>query len=146
MRKHTAFTLIESLVVLMIVSIIVFLPTLMIRETTKTIETLYFFDRLEKSILTSQQVAIISNKSADILQPDLKQLAFQLTTGDWLETLTVPDTLVASKLSKKISFAGGTGNVGEQRQIQFIWQDKKQKVSYVFLFGKGHYNKVVTTL
>ncbi|EOT26447.1 hypothetical protein OMQ_02222 [Enterococcus saccharolyticus subsp. saccharolyticus ATCC 43076] len=136
----------ESLLVLFIVSIVIALPTILVKETTKTVETLYFFDRLEKSILTCQQVAIISNKSADILQPDLTQLAFQLTTGDWLEPLTVPDTLSASKLSKKISFSGGTGNVGQQRQIQFIWQEKKQKVAYVFRFGKGHYNKVITPL
>lgn len=148
LRKHAGFTLIEALLVLTIVSFFVSLPTVAMKEASRTLTTIYFFDSLEKSILTCQQTAIIANKGADVMQDynNRRTLAFQLETGEWLAHLTVPDTLTIGDMKGKIAFSGGTGNAKGDQKIIFTWPEKNQKIVYNFLFGKGHYEKIITTL
>lgn len=138
----------ESLFVLAIVSFFIALPALAVKEAIDTLTTLHFFDRLEKSILTSQQTAIISNKKTDIIQDYDNQriLAFQLQTGEWLEHLIVPETLTVGSISPKISFSAGTGNASAYRTIRFTWPKKNQRITYRFLFGKGHYEQTIEPL
>lgn len=141
------FTLLESLIVLAMVSIFLLLPVVASKETSKTMTTLYFLDRLEKNILVCQQTAIVENRQTKVLQnaDNPRELAFRLAPGVWLESLIVPETLTVSRVPI-ITFAGGTGNAQSFQAFSFIWTEKKQKIMYRFLFGKGHFEKKISDL
>uniref|UniRef100_UPI00403FA11C competence type IV pilus minor pilin ComGD n=1 Tax=Candidatus Enterococcus willemsii TaxID=1857215 RepID=UPI00403FA11C len=147
--KHRlqGFTILESLIVLVIVSMFLLLPMIASRETSKTMTTLYFLDRLEKNMLVCQQTAIVENRQTKVLQnaDNPRELAFRLAPGIWLESLVVPETLTVSSVPI-ITFAGGTGNAQSFQAFSFIWNEKGQKITYRFLFGKGHFEKKISDL
>ncbi len=148
MRRHSAFTLLESLLVLTVVSLFIMVPTMLIKKTTQTMATIYFFDQLEKSILTCQQVAIVSGRYTEALlySPSQPEIVFWLNPSERLETLTIPETLRVPRAWRGVKFSGGTGNTNLYQNIDFIWDEKKQKITYRFLIGKGHYEKIITDL
>jgi competence protein ComGD len=145
--KYNGFTLIESALVLLVISLFVLVPTVMTSRLSSTLEVQGFLDRLEKNLATCQQTAIISNRRTSMLQDsrDNRNLAFQLAPGKWLETLQVPEELTVSKVPE-IVFAGGTGNAQSYLQFHFIWEKKNQKITYRTLFGKGNIEKIVLPL
>ena len=146
--QNRGFTLIESLMVMFILSFFILVPVLSVKSVTTTMEVTHFFEQLEKNLLVCQQTAIISNRTTDISQNDAQQrsLNFRLAPGEWLPPLSVPESLTIANLSGKITFAGGTGNADATRKILFTWPQKKQQITYKFLFGKGRFEQEVTAL
>jgi prepilin-type N-terminal cleavage/methylation domain len=146
--QNRGFTLVESLMVMLVVAFFTLVPMLSVKSVTETMEVTRFFEQLEKNLLVCQQTAIISNRATDISQNDAnhRSLNFRLASGEWLPALTVPESLTIANLSGKITFAGGTGNVDATRKILFTWPQKKQQITYKFLFGKGRFEQEVTTL
>lgn len=147
---YQAFTLIESLLVLLIVSIFFAVPTLVVGKSVETIEIARFLDRFEKSLLVTQQEAILTKEPTKIhqLYYDEAAVDFQFANGKKiLPRLTVPEKLTMTRTTKlEIIFKAETGTNSSLQIIAFEWPEKKQKIRYKFLFGKGHYDKEIVPL
>ena len=146
--KYKGFTLLESMLVLSILSVFIFLPILSIRSITETLQVTHFFAQLEKNLLVCQQTAIVSNRSTYLAQASGQRqvLNFRLSPGEWLEPLPVPESLTVGNLSGKITFTGGTGNADASRKILFTWPKQQQQITYKFLFGKGRFEQEIKAL
>jgi len=143
MKLYQGFTLIESLLVLFIVTLFVSLPSVMVQGAKENLEVLHFLDHFEKNILLTQQAAITSNKRTKMIQRDTTREYYFYT--DTIERLDMPEDLRASRI-KTLYFNSGTGNNSSLQELHFYWDKNKQKITYRFLFARGHYEKKITTI
>ncbi|WP_094244018.1 competence type IV pilus minor pilin ComGD [Tetragenococcus halophilus] len=143
MKTHQAFTLIESLLVLLVVTLFIALPSIVIKDTKETLDVIHFFDHFEKNILATQQAAITSNKKTKMIQKDNTQQYYFYT--DTIEKLDLPKDLRASR-SKTLYFNSGSGNNSSLQNIHFYWDKNEQQITYRFLFVRGHYEKNITSI
>lgn len=143
---NKGFTLIESLLVLSVVSLFVLLPVLVIDNYQKQIEVVGFCQRLEKGLYTAQQTAIIDQRQTRVAYtraPD-PGVHFQSTiTGELrLSSIDVPKQLEVHSFPM-ILFNSSSGNNSSFPQIVLYWPEKDQTITYKFLFGSGRYEKVI---
>jgi len=143
MKTHQAFTLIESLLVLLVVTLFIALPSIVIQDTKETLEVVHFLDNFEKKIIATQQAAITSNKKTKMIQRDTTREYYFYT--DTIEKLDLPEDLRASKI-KTLYFNSGSGNNSSLQNLHFYWDKNKQKITYRFLFARGHYEKKITSI
>ncbi|GMA48393.1 competence type IV pilus minor pilin ComGD [Tetragenococcus muriaticus] len=143
MKFYRGFTLIESLLVLFVITLFVALPSVAVKEAKETLEVMHFLDRFEKNILATQQAAITSNKRTRMIQRDTTTEYYFYTES--IEKLVMPKDLRASRI-KTLYFNSGTGNNSSLQELHFYWNKNKQKITYRFLFARGHYEKKVTAL
>jgi len=143
MKSYQGFTLIESLLVLFVITLFVALPSIAIKDTKETLEVMHFFDRFEKNILATQQAAITSNKRTRMIQRDTTTEYYFYT--ETIEKLDMPEDLKASRI-KTLYFNSGTGNNSSLQELHFYWDKNNQKITYSFLFARGHYEKKITTI
>lgn len=144
MRHLSAFTLIESLLVLLICCLFLLIPTLTISGWQRQVETEQFLNQFEKQVEAIQQTAIIRGKRTNIdYYANERQFVFSFTEGvqtHYDAKLTVPETLV-SKGAIKVFFEANTGNNSELKQITFVWNERKLRIVYQFQLGSGKFVK-----
>lgn len=144
MRQLSAFTLIESLLVLFVCCLFLLIPTLTMSGWQRQIATEQFLNRFEKQVEAIQQTAIVRGKRTSIdYYANNRQFVFSFTEG--IQTyydakLTVPETLI-SKGAIKVFFEANTGNNSELKQITFTWNERKLKITYQFQLGSGKFVK-----
>ncbi len=143
MKSHRGFTLIESLLVLFVVTLFIALPSIVIQDTKETLEVVHFLDHFEKNVIATQQAAITSNKKTKMIQKDTTREYYFYT--DTIEKLDLPEDLRASKI-KTLYFNSGSGNNSSLQNLHFYWDKNKQKITYRFLFARGHYEKKITSI
>lgn len=143
MKFYRGFTLIESLLVLFVITLFIGLPSIVVKDAKETLEVVHFLDHFEKNILLTQQDAITSNKRTKMIQKDTTKEYYFYT--DTIEKLDMPEDLRASRI-KTLYFNSGTGNNSSLQELHFYWDKNKQKITYSFLFARGHYEKKVTTI
>ncbi|GAA3018319.1 competence type IV pilus minor pilin ComGD [Tetragenococcus solitarius] len=143
MKLYQGFTLIESLLVLFVITLFVSLPFVMVQGAKENLEVVHFLDHFEKNILLTQQAAITSNKRTKMIQRDTTREYYFYT--DTIEKLDMPEDLRASRI-KTLYFNSGTGNNSSLQELHFYWDKNKQKITYRFLFARGHYEKKITTI
>jgi competence protein ComGD len=146
MTQPKGFTLIESLIVLSVVSIFVLLPILAIDQYQKQIEVIGFCGRLEKGLYTAQQTAIIDQRQTRVAYTSGTDPAvhFQSTvTGELrLSSIDVPEQLEVRSFPT-ILFSSNSGNNSSFPRIVLYWPEKEQTITYKFLFGSGRYEKII---
>ena len=142
--SFAGFTLIESLLVLMVSSMFLFFPVVAIEYYQRSAEVLGFCARLEKGLYTIQQSAIIDNtQTRAIYQAEpTPTVSFYGAATEPVTKIEVPPQL-AMQAFPDILFSSQSGNNSSLRRIVFYWQEKKQTISYKFLFGSGRYEKIV---
>lgn len=143
MKLYQGFTLIESLLVLFVITLFVSLPFVMVQGAKENLEVVHFLDHFEKNILLTQQAAITSNKRTKMIQRDTTREYYFYT--DTIEKLDMPEDLRVSRI-KTLYFNSGTGNNSSLQELHFYWDKNKQKITYRFLFARGHYEKKITTI
>lgn len=143
MKPYPGFTLIESLVVLFVVTLFIALPSIVIQDAKETLEVVHFLDHFEKNILMTQQAAITSNERTRMMQRDTTTEYYFYT--DTIEKLDMPKDLRASRI-KTLYFNSGSGNNSSLQKLHFYWDKNNQKITYSFLFARGHYEKKITTI
>ncbi|MGM0097795.1 competence protein ComGD [Enterococcus sp. DIV1083b] len=143
-RGFSGFTLMESLLVLLISSLFLFFPVVAIEYYQRSAEVFGFCARLEKGLYTLQQSAIIDNtQTRAIYQAEpTPTVSFYGAATEPVTKIDVPPQL-AMQAFPDILFSSQSGNNSSLRKIIFYWQEKKQTISYKFLFGSGRYEKIV---
>ena len=137
--SFAGFTLIESLLVLMVSSMFLFFPVVAIEYYQRSAEVLGFCARLEKGLY-----AIIDNTQTRAVYQaaPTPTVSFYGAATEPVTKIEVPPQL-AMQAFPDILFSSQSGNNSSLRRIVFYWQEKKQTISYKFLFGSGRYEKIV---
>ncbi len=141
-RGFSGFTLMESLLVLLVSSLFLFFPVVAIEYYQRSAGSFRLCARLEKdSIPCSNRPSSITHK----LEQSIKQSQHQLFHFTALQLSPVTKIDVPPQLAMQafpdILFSSQSGNNSSLRRIIFYWQEKKQTISYKFLFGSGRYEK-----
>lgn len=146
LRNKSGYTLIETLIVMIVVCSFVLLPTVMFSSWQQKLERQFFYYQLEKSILHLQQLSICDQKSTRIdLHPDKQLIAFNTIDEElpWRK-LEVPESVVLHS-GYSIMFKSSTGNVSTNQpetgipKIRFT--DRSGEVIYQFQLGSGRFEK-----
>lgn len=135
------FTLIESLIVLFIVSLIVMLSVHVTLTFEKELAVRHFFTKLDKHILLNHQASFVEPERV-VMGRESGSRSLYFKVGEESFLLPVPEELHISNFPP-MHFSIGTGDRGEMRSFYIKWEAKKVEISYEFLFGKGHYEKQV---
>lgn len=146
LRNESGYTLIETLIVMIVICSFVLLPTVMFSSWQQKLECQFFYYQLEKSMLHLQQVAICDQKNTRIdLHPDKQLIVFKTIEEElpW-RNLEVPESVVLHS-GYSIMFKSSTGNVSTNQpetgipKIRFT--DKYGEVTYQFQLGSGRFEK-----
>ncbi|WP_291290817.1 competence type IV pilus minor pilin ComGD [Enterococcus sp.] len=140
------FTMLESLIVLLVIAIFIFLPLLVIDHYQTQFEVLGFCARLEKGLAVAQQTAIIDARETKVAYSDtpVPTVYFHSTiTGEIkMEPLEVPPQLVV-RAFPVLTFTSQSGNYTQMASLRFEWIDQQKMITYKFLFGSGRYDKII---
>ncbi len=142
MNKHRAFTLLETLIVLSVLSLFASVSFVAIPKIQEELEVYYFLNQFENNILLTQQAAIFSVVRTTIKKEYQQNYIEFLLEGNRKVTQTAPPAL-NFKVFPPVYFGIGTGNIVKTETIIFSWENKKQEIKYEFLFGKGRYEKTI---
>lgn len=145
-KNNAGFTLIETLIVLVLVCSFVLLPTIALKRWQQQLEKNFFYYQFEKSILHLQQVAIADYYGTRIELHENKQIIVFSTIHTELpwKQLSVPQSIrLESKGS--ISFSAGKGNIstdqpGNGNIPKIIFSDDN-RVTYQFQMGSGRFER-----
>lgn len=142
-NKLLGYTLIESLIVLLVISIFATLPVVVLPRLKEKLEVYQFLNQFEKYTLLTQQVAILSNQFTGISRAadNQNQIVFSLEYEKNI-ILTLPKELRVSSFRSK-NFYKNTGNIDRLENIRFTWKTENKWIDYTFLLGKGHYDKTI---
>ena len=81
-EQEEGFTLVETLITLLISSFLIFLPTLSMSEMTRSIETDLFFRELSSQITMMQNHAILMNETTRVeFSPRQNVIRFKINNG-----------------------------------------------------------------
>lgn len=140
-RLFSGFTLIESLLVLSLVSIIITLSVSVTKEFERELAVRHFFTKLDRHILLNHQASFVEQKEVTMGRESGSRVIY-FKVGEQSFILPVPEELRISNFPP-MNFTIGTGDRGEMRSFFITWEAKKVDISYNFLFGKGHYEKTI---
>ncbi|GGI64934.1 prepilin-type N-terminal cleavage/methylation domain-containing protein [Enterococcus alcedinis] len=139
--KFAGFTLVESLLVLTLVSVIVTFSVVITKNLEQELAIRHFFTKLDKHILLNHQASFVEQDRV-IMGRGEGSRTIHFIVGEQTFDLPVPEGLRVSNFPP-MNFAIGTGDKGQMRSFFVDWDAKKIQVSYNFLFGKGHYEKEI---
>lgn len=131
------FTLMESLVVLGIVSCFLLLPNLAVRSLAKNLEERQFFELFESRVLACQQYAITKGRKSRMMGEE-GMIHFKAYKG--LQGLTVPESITVYPFD--VGFHFSSGSFGKLDELVFTTD--AYKVTYRFQMGSGKYVKSIT--
>ncbi|MBP1045221.1 prepilin-type cleavage/methylation domain-containing protein [Enterococcus sp. BWM-S5] len=136
--------MVETLLVLLVTTFLIGLPSLLIEKSQKNIVVNQFFASFEKHLLHTQQLAITGEQDTSIIFSEgSDEVLFYFDQTK--ETLRIPEELKAAG-PEKIVFKQGTGNNGRLSKYSFEWKDKKKRIDYQFQMGSGRYVKKIIAL
>ncbi len=146
-RNNRGYTLIESLIVLVVICSFVLLPTILFSSWQQKLERQFFYYQMEKSTIYIQQIAICDQKNTRIdLHPDKKRISFTIPGETWTwQSLKIPESIVLHS-DHSIMFKKNTGNINTDQpesgaipRIRFT--DSTGEVIYQFQLGSGRFEK-----
>lgn len=137
-------TLLETLLVLFIISSLFIFPFVSISSWQTRLAAYHFFDQFERRIYATQKAAIVNQENTTIAY-DNKQAQIIFTVPQQMSSWTIlkiPKEIEVRRAPTLI-FAAKTGNESSLNAYQFYWKEEKQLISYQFQMGSGHYLKKV---
>lgn len=140
------FTLIEILVVFLVCTLFMLLPTLAINKWRQIVEVDQFLSSFEKKMVFTQQMAVVNAVDTQIIFLEKNQhINFLIPKNEQIvedEILEIPASLEISG-SDKLAFKKGSGNINKLSKFSFLWKDKKQLIEFQFQLGSGRYIKKI---
>lgn len=137
--NYRGFTLLESLLVLLCVTVSLIVPLIYLKNWRDQTEVVLFFNQLERDIQRTHQSAIIEGRECSIDQENNQnQLRFKYFHHGKvkIECLKVEEPLKL-RSSEPIKFNKGTGNVKKLETIKIEDHLNNQAVLYKFQLGSG---------
>lgn len=139
----SGYTLVESLLLILLLTTILSFPVLAFSAWKKELTVYQFFSQFEKRIYTTQKIAIVNQiQTGFYWNNDENQIIFRMSQPDeasW-KVLDIPDEITL-KRHASITFAAGTGNESSLKAYQFYWEEKGQTITYQFQMESGRYTK-----
>ncbi|GAA0352616.1 hypothetical protein GCM10008932_02000 [Alkalibacterium iburiense] len=141
-KESEGFTLIETALVLSIVSIILSLPIVHFKALQVEAETQLFFETLGSSLTLAQSYAILNQDWPLIeFKPDTREVSFR--AGKRTDNhpinhrISFPDSISMPGGTREFRFSSSTGNQSNISPIPF--DTAKGRVNVRFKFGKGRF-------
>lgn len=144
MENQEGFTLIETLIVLLISSILLLVPTLSMERLTEELEINLFFHELTSNLTLMQNQAIMGGRGTKVSFLETKErdyITFDVNVGHPLNRemiLDRPYHLVAKNKPEEFRFKGGTGNITSSSTIKIYTTKGQYKLTY--LLGSGRFD------
>lgn len=154
-QTHRAFTLVEALLVLAVISCFSLLPVLAVKRWQEELAVAHFFSRFEKMLLVSQQIAIIERDGTKVLVDRPNNLVTFQTEGtnDKTGSVREKDRFLPLEIPNLLQYSGGNttefsfiqdaGSPRKLTSVTFSRNDKPIKVKYQFQLGSGRFEKTV---
>src|SRR5699024_4016362 len=143
--NEDGFTLIETLLVLMITSILLLFPVLSIQRVIESKQLDLYFRELTPKITQRQTHAILHNQTTDIkFNPQTNMVYFRIdeytiqdnNLGETWENDS-PYYDLSRTDTKEFAFKKGTGNITKSNRIDI--NTTKGKYELVYLMGSGRF-------
>ena len=143
-EAFSGFTLVETLLVLLVTIFLLGLPAVLSEQALNEVTAACFFARFEKYLLYTQQVAATgtTDTTIDFSEED-QTLTFH--AGEESKTLKILPLLVAQGPATLV-FKMGTGNNGKLASYRFEWSAKGQCITFQMQMGSGRYVKKISRL
>lgn len=141
--KFRGFTLLESLIVLLIVSLFLLIPTMSVRSIEKHTEESLFFARFERYISATQQAAIRRQEQTRVLYFNSYFRFSNYSYKGGYTDLPIPETVECKSVPNNIVFSARSGNYSELKLVHFVLPEKQKEVKYQFQMGSGKYTKTI---
>lgn len=154
-QTHRAFTLVETLLVLAVISCFSLLPVLAVKRWQEELAVTHFFSRFEKMLLVSQQIAIIERDGTKVQVERSSNLVKFVTEGTnpEMESVREEDRFLPLEIPNLLKYSGGNttefsfiqdaGSPRKLTSVTFSRNDKPIKVKYQFQLGSGRFEKTV---
>src|SRR5699024_9520699 len=143
--EENGFTLLETLLVLIITSSLLLFPVLSIKNVTETIQIDLFFRELTSKITNMQAHAILHDKTTDIqFYPENNTIYFRVMDAEKQDEylkktwkLNNPYYRLSGTSIKEFSFKKGTGNITKSDRIYI--HTTQGEYELVYLMGSGRF-------
>lgn len=140
-KKDSGFTLIETLLVLSVVSLFLVLPTIHFNYLTRKSETALFFESFQSSVTLVQNYAVLNDVWTVVtFRSSWKEIGFRVSgeSDHPIEhIITIPDHIQLLNTSVEFRFSKKSGNIGHYETIKF--KTPEGNVEYVFQLGSGRF-------
>ncbi|MCC5894604.1 MAG: prepilin-type N-terminal cleavage/methylation domain-containing protein [Alkalibacterium sp.] len=140
-NKDDGMTLIETLLVLSVVSLLLALPTIHFNSLTKKTETAIFFDSFQSSMTLVQNYSVLNDVWTVVrFRPSRGEISFRVSeeTGHPIEhILTLPEHVKILNTTVEFRFSKKSGSIGYYETIYF--ETPEGYVDYVFQLGSGRF-------
>lgn len=140
--RRNGFTLIETLIVLMIFSVLSLTATISFKPVEEELIAEQFFDQLQKDILYAQQHAVMIRVPCTLLF-DENETGYRIREGranvtQDLIKRRLPEgmKLITDTLGLKVSFLAN-GNISASGKIRVVYRQHTYKIT--FYLGKGRF-------
>lgn len=141
-HNHNGFTLVESLLVLLVVTLFLGLPMLQIRRWKERLEYQAFIDEFEQRLVQTQQSAIVFRRQTRVqTEKNTLTIDFALYQVDGrfvVEKLNIPKGVTIQR-NVYMSFIGKTGNVEQNHTFRFQTPFHNKYLDYVYQIGSGRF-------
>lgn len=143
-KKQEGFTLIETLVVLMVSSLLLLMPTLTMGSLIEDLEINLFFRELTSNLTLMQNQAIMSGSGTQVSfyrANDQDRITFEVHKGHPLNRemiLDGPYYRLAGSGTKKFRFKEETGNITSSNFVRVFTNQGDYKLTY--LLGSGRFD------
>lgn len=145
-ESDRGFTVFESLLVLLITSLLILLPVLKGQSLQENNEERLFFKSFERSLVRSQTAAILHFQVCRVqAQVGREVIEFSLVDGRGIkirEVLQVPKT-VTIITNTTVAFKAGSGNIQKIVSFKFQRTFHNQIIDYQFYLGSGRFVKKI---
>lgn len=141
MKRDEGMTLIETLLVLAVLSLMISIPTVQFSRLKERSETALFFETFQSSVTLMQNYAILNDKWTVIeFRRPLKDISFRVAgeRGHPIEhKLSLPDHISLLNDLTEFRFSRGTGHISGHEVIRF--RTPEGIVEFAFQLGSGRY-------
>ncbi|OTP10500.1 hypothetical protein A5844_002200 [Enterococcus sp. 10A9_DIV0425] len=144
-HHFSAYTLIETLIVLTLTLFFFLFPIIAFTSWKNDLSAYQFFIQFERRIYAVQKSAIVHQKNTSFSYVQEKNyLLFQAPSYSSMmwQVLPIPDGITVEQ-DGIITFKAETGNESSLKKYTFYWTRKKQRISYQFQMGSGRYLKKI---
>ncbi len=145
MKNEEGFTLLETLIVLLVSSLLLMVPTLSMSKMVERMEIDLFFRELTSNITLMQNHSILSGdrtkisfyveRRGDIIDFVAAGTNHPLNRRMYLDS---PHYRFKSPSSEYFRFNGGTGNITKSDTVLFLTSQGEYKLTY--LLGSGRFD------
>ena len=142
--NEDGFTLVETLIVLLVSSVLILMPTLSIGQLMEEMEINFFFRELTSNLTLMQNQSIMGGHGTKVSFYGTKQkdhILFVVNSGHPLNremVLDRPYYRLAENKPIEFRFKGGTGNITSSNTVKFSSTQGQYKLTY--LLGSGRFD------